>query len=83
MNSQPVEQRLMRFARHGAPIVRRKRMQRVVVLASTFMLGTVGTAVGALNGGIRIGGVKLFFPQSSVSPSTSVEPRQTAPGEMP
>lgn len=78
VNPQPVEQRLMRFARHAAPIVRRKRMQRVVVLASTLFLGTAGTAAGALNGGIRIGGVKLFFPQSSGSPSTSVEPRPTA-----
>jgi hypothetical protein len=67
-----VEQRLQRFARHGAPIVHRRRLQRIVVLVSTLVLGTAGTATGALTG-IRIGGVKLSFPQSSNSPTPTLE----------
>ena len=66
------EQRLRRFARHGPPIVHRQRMRRIVVLASTLILGTAGTATGALNG-IRIGGVKLSFPQSSNAPTPNLE----------
>ena len=71
-----VEQRLLRFARHGAPIVHRRRIQRIVVLASTLILGTAGTATGALNG-IRIGGVKLSFPKSSNSPTPTPTPKPT------
>ncbi len=72
-NARAVEQRLLRFARHGAPIVHRRRIQRIVILASTLVLGTAGTATGALNG-IRIGGVKLSFPQSSPPSTTPINP---------
>lgn len=73
--SHAVEARLLRFARQAAPLVRRQRVQRIVVLASTLVLGTAGTATAALTGGIRIGGVRLSFPQSSVSsPSTLGSP---------
>lgn len=82
-NGQLVEHRLVRFARHAAPIVRRRRMQRMIILASTLVLGTAGTAAGALNGGIRIGGVKLVFPQSSLSNTASSEPRPTVPPRSP
>ena len=76
---QLVEQRLVRFARHAAPIVRRQRLRRVAVLAATLVFGTAGTAAAALHGGIRIGGVKLSFPQSSLSTPSSVDPRTTSP----
>jgi hypothetical protein len=75
-----VEQRLQRFARHGAPIVHRRRLQRIVILASTLVLGTAGTATGALTG-IRIGGVKLSFPQSSNSPTPSLGNPAISPSE--
>jgi hypothetical protein len=77
-----VEQRLARFARHGAPIVHRRRIQRIVVLASTLVLGTAGTATGALNG-IRIGGVKLSFSQSSTSPSSTSPSSALPPSALP
>jgi hypothetical protein len=76
-SSQLVEQRLLRFARHGAPIVRRRHLRRIAVLASTMVLGTAGTAAAALNGGIRIGGVELFLTESTVVSPNSTEPRAT------
>jgi hypothetical protein len=72
-DSHLVEQRLLRFARHGAPIVRRRRVRRIALLASTLVLGTAGTATAAINGGIRIGGVKLFFAESNTSSTSSKE----------
>jgi hypothetical protein len=75
--SQLVEQRLLRFARHGAPIVRRRHVRRIAVFASTLVLGTVGTAAGARSGGIRIGGVKLFFTNATLEKPNSANPRPT------
>jgi hypothetical protein len=76
-SSQLVEQQLLRFARHGARIVRRRHLRRIAVLASTLVLGTAGTAAAALHGGIRIGGVELFLTESTVVSPNSTEPRAT------
>jgi hypothetical protein len=77
-----VEQRLLRFARQGAPMVHRRRVRRVALIASTLLLGTAGTATAALGGGIRIGGVKLFFPASNVSNPISSDPRPLPTAEV-
>jgi hypothetical protein len=69
--------RLVRFARHAAPIVRKQRVRRLCLATGLTLVGSAGTAAAAWNG-IRIGGIEIF--QTQAPSSSAPAGRAVLPG---
>jgi hypothetical protein len=83
-NEQAIHDRLLRFTRMAAPIVRRSRRRRLVIFVLVALFGTSASAAAITLGRVRIGGIELrFSPQpTSKDSSVSAPVPVTVPGSI-